>query len=499
MTPSQAYEELIRRWREAGLLASCLAVLGWDEETYLPPGGVEHRAAQTALLTGLHHERVADPRLGDLLDAVAGSDLVADPLSPEAVNVREVRRQHERVRRVTRRLAEEIARVATLAQQAWAKARQHDDYSHFRPWLGLVAALKREEASALGGGQAPYDALLEDYEPGLRASDVADLFAALRPPLAALTAELAASGRRAPVGLLRGDFPKERQRDLNELAAAAVGFDFRAGRLDEAAHPSCCAVGPGDCRITTRYRPDRLDDALFSTLHEVGHALYEQGLDAAHHGTPFGEAPSVALHESQARLWENAVGRSRPFWEHLLPAARRLFPAALGRVGVDDITAAVQHVAPTPVRVQADEVTYNLHVLIRFELEQALLSGDLSAADLPGAWDDAYRRDLGVTPASAAEGCLQDGHWAAGLFGYFPTYTLGNVFAAQLFLKACEDLGDLDRQMARGDFGGLLGWLRRHVYGQGGRFTAAGLVERATGAAPSPGPLLRALRQKYGG
>lgn len=496
MTPAQAYDELIRRWREASLLASCLTLLGWDEETYLPAGGVEHRAAQTALLAGLCHDHLTDPLLGELLSIVTGSELVGDPLSVEAVNVREARRQHERLRRLPRRLTEEAARVATLAQQAWVTARQRDDYPTFRPWLERVVALKREEAAALGGGAAPYDALLEDYEPGLRAADLERLFADLRPPLTALVGELAA--RRPPVALLRGDFPKERQRAFNERVAAAVGFDFRAGRLDEAAHPSCCFIGPGDCRMTTRYHPNRLGDALFSTLHEAGHALYDQGLPAEHHGTPFGEAPSVALHEAQARLWENAVGRSRPFWEHFLPLARRLFPGALGTAGLDTLVAAVQRVEPTPVRVQADEVTYDLHILIRFELEQALLAGDLAAADLPGAWGEAYRRDLGVVPASDAEGCLQDGHWAAGLFGYFPTYTLGNLFAAQLFDRARAELGDHERQMARGDFSELLGWLRRHVHAQGGRFTAAELVERATGAPPSAGPLLRSLRQRYG-
>jgi carboxypeptidase Taq len=498
MDSRRAYEELIRLTREAALLSSCVDVLGWDEETCLPAAGFEHRAAQLALLTGLHHERLTSPRRADLLDLVAGSDLVREPDGAAAVNVRELRRQLDRLRRLPRSLIEETARVTTLAQQVWADARRARAYEPFQPWLERVVVLKREEAAALGLADAPYDAMLEDYEPGLTSRDITQLYAELRPSLLDLLGRLLSAGRHAPIDLLRGDFPVDRQRTLGETAAAAVGFDFTGGRLDEAAHPSCCSLGPGDCRLTTRYHPHRFGDAFFSTMHEVGHGLYEQGLDPEHQGTPFGEAPSVALHESQARLWENAVARGRPFWRFFFPTARRLFPAALGRVRFDDFVFALRHVAATPVRVQADEVTYNLHILIRFELEQALLTGKLRTADLPGAWADAYRRDLGLTPQDDAEGCLQDGHWAAGLFGYFPTYTLGNLIAAQLFGRARHEVGDLDERMAHGDFGGLLEWLRRRVHRLGGRYSAAEMVEQATGTRPSVEALVRTLREVYG-
>jgi carboxypeptidase Taq len=498
MRPEQAYHELIQRTREASLLTSCIELLGWDEETYMPRAGVENRANQLAFMTGLEHDRATDPRLGELLGEVEGSDLVRNPDAVETINVRHLRRRYERAVRLPRRLVEESARVTTLAQQEWVSARQHADHAAFVPWLERIVALKVQEAEARGYDSVLYDALLEDYEPGARTQQLAELFAVLRRELVPLVAALADSGRRAKVGLLRGEFPSDRQRTFCEMVAGAVGFDFSGGRLDPTTHPFFSSIGPGDCRITTRYHPSHFSDGFFSMLHEVGHGLYEQGLAAEHAGTPMGEALSVGLHESQARLWENTVGRCRPFWQHFLPLARQIFREALGQAKLGEFYFAVNHVQPSLIRVQADEVTYNLHIMIRFELEQALLSGDLKPADLPGAWNDAFRHDLGIVPADDTEGCLQDGHWAAGLFGYFPTYTLGNVFAAQLFARARADMGDLDRQFRRGDFSGLLDWLRRHVHQHGHRYGGPELIEHVTGMPPSPAALLRDLREKYG-
>ena len=276
-----------------------------------------------------------------------------------------------------------------------------------------------------------------------------------------------------------------------------MGFDFRRGRLDVTAHPFCTGIGPGDCRITTRFDEHEFSDAFFGILHEVGHGLYEQGLDEAHYGTPMGEAVSLGVHESQSRLWENLVGRGRAFWAYWLPMARRIFHEALADVSLDAFHAAVNHVAPSLIRVQADEATYNLHIIIRFELEQDLLAGDLAVGDLPAAWNQKYRECLGVTPRNDAEGCLQDIHWSAGLIGYFPTYTLGNIYAAQLFAAAQAELGGLDDAFARGDFGGLLGWLREKVHRQGQRYRPADLVERVTGSRPDHRPLIDGLRRKY--
>jgi carboxypeptidase Taq len=498
MRAEVAYAELIRRTREQSLLASCADLLAWDEDTYMPPAGGEHRAAQLALLAGLQHERATDPRLGELLAAVEGSPLVADPESAEAANVRDLRRAHARLTRLPRALVEELARVTSLSEQAWAAARRAADFAHFRPWLEKVLGLKRREADALAVSSDPYDALLDDYEPGARADELVGLFDALRRELVPLVNALTYSAPRPPdTSLLRRAFPVERQRAFGEAVAAAVGFDFRRGRLDTTTHPFFSTLGPDDCRITTRFAERRFTEGLLTILHEVGHGLYEQGLPAEHHGTPLGEAASLGLHESQARLWENAVGRSRPFWRHFFPAARAAFPGVLDDVSPDDFHFAVNAVEGSLTRAGADEATYNLHILVRFELERALIAGDLAAAELPGAWNEAYRHYLGVVPRDAGEGCLQDGHWAGGMFGYFPTYTLGNVFAAQLMEAARRELGDLDAAFARGDFGGLLGWLRERVYRHGGRYPAARLIERATGSPPDHRPLVEGLRRKY--
>jgi len=499
MRGEPAYEELLRRAREQAVLAGCSEFLAWDEVTYMPPAGAAHRAAQMALLAGLIHDRGADPRLGELLAAVEASDLVADPDAVAAANVRELRRLYDRDARLPRPLVEELARVTSLSEQAWAAARRAADFAQFRPWLEKVIRLKRREADALAVTADPYDALLDDYEPGARADDLVGLFDALRRELVPLVNALTYSAPRRPdTSLLRRAFPVERQRPFGEAVAAAVGFDFRRGRLDTTTHPFFSTLGPGDCRITTRFAERRFTEGLLTILHEVGHGLYEQGLPAEHYGTPLGEAASLGLHESQARLWENTVGRSRPFWRHFFPAARAAFPGVLDDVSPDDFHFAVNAVEGSLTRAGADEATYNLHILIRFELERALIAGDLAAADLPGAWDEAYRHYLGVVPRDDGEGCLQDGHWARGMFGYFPTYTLGNVFAAQLFAQARRDLGDLDPAFARGDFGGLLGWLREKVYRHGGRYPAARLIERVTGSPPDHRPLVDGLRSKYG-
>jgi carboxypeptidase Taq len=498
MPAQAAYEELIRRVREQSLLGSCAVLLSWDEETYMPGGGVGQRGNQLALLAGLQHERGTHPRLGELLAAVEGSSLVDDPLCPAAVNVREIRRTYDRAVRVPQPLVEELARTVTLAQQEWAAARRADDFGRFRPWLQKIIALKRREAEALGYEDSPYDALLEEHEPGARTRDVAALFDTLRQELVPLANAVAYSGRQLDDRVLRREFPVERQRLFGEMVASAVGFDFRRGRLDTAAHPFFASIGPGDCRITARYDARNFSTGLFGILHEVGHGLYEQGLDPEHQGTPMGESVSLGMHEAQARLWENVIGRSRGFWRHFFPLARQVFHQELDDVNLEGFYQAVNRVEPGPIRVGADEVTYNLHILVRFELEQALVSGDLNVADVPAAWNESYRHHLGLTPAGDAEGCLQDSHWGCGLVGYFPAYTLGNLFAAQLFARVRTDLDDLDAQLACGDFSGLLGWLRDKVYRHGCRYPAARLVEEATGGPPDPGPLLQALRRKYG-
>jgi carboxypeptidase Taq len=496
-TAADAYAELTRRSREAGLLDSCASVLGWDERTYMPRKGSAHRAEQMALLARLTHQMHTDLAVGDLLAAVEGSDLVRDPHSDAAANVREIRRHYDRAVKLPAELVEEIARVTTRAQQAWQEARKGNDFAAFRPWLETVVALLRRKADALGHSGVPYDALLDEYEPGATTAEVTRVFADLRRDLVPLVAALTASGRRPRRELLEREYPVPRQEAFGREAAAAIGFDFAAGRLDVTTHPFCSGTGPGDVRLTTRYNPRAFNEAFFGTLHEAGHGIYEQGLPAEHFGTPLGSAASLGVHESQSRLWENQVGRGRPFWEHFFPRARDAFPAALSDAGLDDWLFAVNDVRPSFIRVEADEATYNLHILLRFELEQALVSGDLKPADVPGAWGEKFRVSFGLTPPDDAHGCLQDIHWSMGGLGYFPTYTLGNLYAAQLMERARADLGDLDGDFRRGEFGRLKGWLNEKVHRQGQRYRAAELCERITGRPLSHRPLLEYLRGKY--
>jgi carboxypeptidase Taq len=497
MTSNHAYEELIARAREDALLASCANLLEWDQETYMPSGGVGGRSDQLAFLAGQLHARATDPRVGELLAATEGSPLTTDPLSPAAVNIREIRRTYDRETRVPRALAESLARTTALAQQEWAAARADNDFARFRPWLDQIIALKREEAACVGYAESPYDALLDDYEPGARASDVQRLYDAIRAELVPLIDAITGAARQPHMAVLHRDYPPERQRQLVDTLAKAVGFDFARGRLDRSVHPFCARVGASDVRLTTRYDPHNMEEGLFGVLHEVGHGLYDQGLDPEAYGTPMGEPVSLGVHESQSRLWENRVGRGRAFWAYAFPIARDVFPDALGDATADSLHFAVNHVARTPIRTRADEVTYNLHTLVRFELERAMIAGDLAAADVPAAWNEGYRRYLGITPPSDAEGCLQDSHWSAGLIGYFPTYTLGDIYSAQLIDAAARDIGALDTQIARGDFSALLAWLRTNVHCHGQRFTAGQLVEHATGSPPDHRPLIMWLRNKY--
>jgi len=493
----QAYDELLRRMREETLLTTVEALLDWDEETYMPAGGVENRSEQLALVAGLLHERGTDPRLGELLAAVECYNLSADPVSPAAVNVRELRREYDRFVRLPRPLVQDVARTTALAQKAWASARGAADFARFRPWLERIVALKRAEAECVGYADEPYDALLEDYEPGLSSAVAGRLFGALRRELVPLAERIAGARRRPDPAVLRRHFPRDRQRRFGETVASAVGFDFERGRVDLGVHPSCSGMGPGDCRITLRFDDRDFAGGVLTILHEVGHGLYEQGLDPEHYGTPMGDVASVGMDEAQARFWENRVGRDRHFWDHFYPGARELFPESLGDVPADEFHFAINRVAPSLIRVHADEVTYNLHVMIRFDLERALISGSLAVADLPDAWNEAYRQMLGVIPRTDAEGCLQDGHWADGMIGYFPTYTLGDVFAAQLFTCAELELGDLGRQFARGEFGAIRQWLEQRVHRQGGRHPSPRLIEVVTGSPPDHRPLVKLLKAKY--
>ncbi len=497
-TPDAWYDELVAHWRKAMLLGSVASQLSWDEQTNLPPGGAAHRAEQLSLLAGLVHERLTSPRIGELIARLEESGAASDPESPRGANVREARRRYDRATKLPTRLVEEISRVTSLAQQQWVEARKNSRFEQFLPWLGQIVSLKREEAAALTKGPAPlYDALLDEYEPGAQSVEIARIFADLRGELVPLVQAIRGSSVRPDAAILARRYPKEAQMRFAKRAAAAIGFRFDDGRLDESPHPFCTGIGPGDCRLTTRYDEHHFPGAFFGVLHEAGHGIYEQGLDRTAFGTPIGDAASLGIHESQSRMWENFVGRSRAFWSHFYPLAQAAFPEALSHVGCDDFYAAVNDVRPSLIRVEADEVTYNLHIMIRFELEQRLVSGDLPAADLPDAWNSAYAQSLGVTPPDAARGCLQDIHWSGGMLGYFPTYALGNMYAAQLFEAARRELGDLDLLFAKGEFTPLKEWLNGRIHRHGRRFLPQRLIERITGGPLSHRPLVSHLRTKF--
>jgi carboxypeptidase Taq len=383
-----------------------------------------------------------------------------------------------------------------LAQHAWVDARKGNDYRAFEPWLAKTLELKRQQADCYGYATVRYDALLEDFEPGETAANLERVFVELRQTLVPLVNRIVDSGRKAPVEILERNYPAGQQQKLARLAAEAVGFDFGGGRLDVSVHPFSTGIAPGDTRITTRYDEGYFGDAFFGTLHEAGHAMYSQGLPAEHFGTPRGEDISLGIHESQSRMWENLVGRSRSFWTYFLPKAKEFFPDVLKDVTAEQWYFAVNDVRPSLIRTESDEATYNLHIMLRFELEQALLSGDLSTKDLPGAWDEKMRQYLTIAPPDDAKGCLQDIHWSSGAIGYFPTYTLGNLYAAQFFEQAGRDIGDLDSQFARGEFGPLLGWLRERIHSQGKKYRATELVQKITGRPLSAGPLLDHLKRK---
>jgi carboxypeptidase Taq len=489
-----AYDELIRRSKELGVLNSCAAVLGWDQQTYMPAGGANLRGEQMALLASLSHQKFTDPKIGELL-AAAEQEVNRD--DGAKANVRELRRAFDRATKLPQKLVEELARVTTQAQQSWQSAKAKNDFAGFCPSLEKVVALKREEAAAVGFQAHPYDALIEEYEPGTTVADLKKLFAGLTQELVPLIRRIAESPKKPDASVLQREFPIERQKLFAESAAVAFGFDFAAGRLDVTAHPFCSGMGPGDCRITTRYNPRFFSEAFFGVLHETGHALYEQNLPAEHFGTPLGAACSFGIHESQSRLWENQVGRGRPFWDHFFPRLQQAFPTALSGVTLDTFYFAINDVKPSLIRVEADEATYNLHIALRFELELALLTGDLPVKDLPGVWNERFQSLLGLAVPNDSQGCLQDIHWSFGGIGYFPTYTLGNLYAAQLMDAARRDLGRLDDDFRRGEFGRLKNWLTEKVHRHGQHFRANELCRRATGSDLSPQPFLSYLKDKY--
>ena len=466
-------------------------LLGWDQETQMPPRGAAQRGAEAGAVAAAIHGLASDPRLADLCDAAEAE--APDPRT--AANIREARRIHARATRIPATLASELAAVTSRAQGVWARARAAKDFADFAPTLAHVALLKRSEAACLAApGQSPYDALIDDFEPGMTAEALAGMFAALRPGLVDLRSRIAEVAR--PALRLAGAFGHAPQLALSRRIGEALGYDWSAGRLDLAVHPFCSGR-LGDVRITTRVDAEDPLGNIYSTVHELGHALYEQGLDPEIALTPAGAAASMGVHESQSRLYENQIGRSRAFARWLYPQLREAF-GDVGLASAEELHRANNAVATGFIRTEADEVHYNLHVMMRFELERALISGALEVADLEAAWNARFLEDFGVAVLDAAQGVLQNVHWSVGLFGYFPTYTLGNVYAATLDAAIRAEIPDLDDQVAAGEFGALLDWLRPRVHRRGKLAAPETIIAEAAGRKPEPALLIAALERKFG-
>lgn len=489
-----AYSLLVQRCVELHDLGSASALLAWDQETFMPRKAAAARGRQLAALAGLRHERFTDPHVGELLSTCEAG--AANLTEDERVQVRELRRDWDKSTKIERSLVEELAAAESAALEAWREARARSDWRTFAPHFEKLLSLLRRKVAALGFADRPHDGLLDDFERGATEADLTRLFADLRARLSPLVESVLARRERVDPSCALRDLPEEKQAAFGDLVARAMGFDFEAGRVDRSTHPFCTGIAAGDVRLTRRFIAGDLRPALCGVIHEAGHGLYEQGLLAEHAGLPLGEACSLGVHESQSRLWENLVARSLPFWRCFLPEIRKAFPADFRDATPESMWRAVNEVNASLIRVEADELTYNLHIVLRFELECALVRGDLAVADVPAAWNARMRELLGVTPANDAEGCLQDIHWSMGAIGYFPTYTLGNLYSTQLMEAARRDLGDLDLQFERGEFAPLREWLREKIHRHGRRFEPAALIAHATGAQPSAEPLLRYLREK---
>lgn len=478
-------------------LGHAAELLGWDQQTYMPPGGAEARGQQLATLGKLIQIKFTSDEVGQLLaeleSALGGAGASAD----DAAMVRVAMRDYRKATRVPPEFVAERALVTSRANDAWRAARRDSDFSVFRPHLERVVELVRTYVDFFPVADHPYDTLLDDYEPGMKTAEVQAIFDKLRPAQVELLHAI--SQRKAPEdGFLHGKYDQSKLVDFAVMVATKFGFDWARGRQDRAPHPFQSTFSIGDTRITTRFEPKAPINTLFNTLHESGHALYEQGVSMAYERTPLMGGTSLALHESQSRLWENLVGRSLPFWEHFFPEFKKRFPRQLGDVGLKGFHRAINKVQPSFIRVEADEATYNLHIMLRMELEIGLVEGTLRVKDLPDIWNSKMQEYLGIVPPNDAQGVLQDIHWSGGSIGYFSTYALGNLVSAQLWEKVQSEIPDLDDQMRRGDFSGLLTWLRTNLHVHGRKYDPQEMVQRITGSKIDPEPYVRYLNSKFG-
>lgn len=494
---STPYETLNARLSDLVSLSNIEALVSWDQQTYMPPGATAAKARHLELLSRLAHEMATSDETGRLIAAAEQAVNGAAPDSVEASMVRVARRDYDRARKLPTDLVSELTRVQAVAHEAWVKARATNDFSVFAPYLTKLLELKHREIDCKGYAAHPYDALLDNFEIGLTVADVEGMFADLRQELVPLVRAISERLTLVDDSCLHQDFPEAQQEQFAMLVAEKFGFDTTRGRLDRTVHPFCTSFSRDDVRITTRFDHTWLNPALFGVLHETGHGMYEQGSAATLEGTTLCGGASLGVHESQSRLWENVVGRSYGFWTYFYPRLQATFPSQLGKVSLDTFYRAVNRVEPSFIRVEADEATYNLHIMIRFEIERDLFAGKIAVADIPAVWNAKSQDYLGIVPPTDALGCLQDIHWSFGGFGYFPTYSMGNLLSVQLYDAAVATHPDIPTQIASGEFGTLLGWMRDHIHQHGRKFEGKELIQRATGEAMQSRSYVRYLKAKY--
>ena len=492
----EAYDELMGRMRELDVLGQISGLLGWDQEVMMPPKAATFRAEQLAWLSKEGHTRMTDARVGELLTK-AESDVGDNEI--EIGNLRIIRDSYDKATKKPTEFVEEKARHTSKSIVSWTEAREKNDFSIFRDDLAKMIDMSRELAGYLGYEDNPYDALLDLYESGLSVAKLDPLFAGLRESSVPLIKAVSELDEKPDCSWVhKHPWPKASQEALSQAISEAIGFDFEAGRRDESTHPFCGGSNPDDVRWTTRYDEKEPYGAIFGTMHETGHALYEQGRPRNLDFQPVGEANGLGIHESQSRLWENQVGRSLEFCEWSFPLWQKFFPDNFKDVTPEMLWQAVNQVEPSLIRVEADEATYNLHIMIRYEVEKKLINGELEVDDLPDAWDDMYEEFLGMRSPTRTEGVLQDIHWSFGAFGYFPTYTLGNLYSAQLLVAARKEITDLDHQIRNGEFTPLLEWMRKHVHERASILEPSDLIEEATGDQPKPDAFVDYLSDKIG-
>jgi carboxypeptidase Taq len=492
-----AYDELRNRLAEVSDIARTAGLAAWDQRTKMPPAAAPVRAEQLGTLTRLAHEHFTSAEIGRLLDDLRDFEESSDPDSDEASLIRVTRRDYEKLLKVPPSLRAEMSRAAALGQSVWEKARRESDFASFLPYLERNFELRREYVACFETADEDYDHLLDDYEPGMKTAEVRAVFDALKAELVPLIDQVASRNGEIDVSCLEGPWPIARQQQFERSVLDAFGYDEQSWRIDETVHPFASGFAISDIRLTTRHWEDNLT-SIFATMHEFGHGLYERQVDPSFERTPLARGASLGLHESQSRMWENLVGRSLPFWQRFYPQLQAVFPERLGSVDLETFHRAVNKIEPSPIRIYADEATYSLHIILRFELEQDLLSGALPAAEVPDAWNAKMKDYLGIEVEDVADGALQDTHWASGYVGYFPTYALGNIISAQIWERVLQDVPDLDERVEQGDFAPLRDWLRERLHRLGRKYTPQETLERVVGSPIETGPYLRYLRQKLG-